>query len=235
VYPACAVLIPLVVGLPAAAERRARPVGSDDDEGASGDNGEKIQKMTQNGAEKKTENETKGKAEISARARVEPSPFRWRLEIPLSLSATGTSYGVGTHLDSLVGVRAGATYMRPIGLALGGDIGLVGAWENGGNGTVALGRLLGAIDARGTLGYELAGNRFAVTPHGFVGVLLGLGLGGAKVQDDVSLRPLATWGVRFGGGLTFRLWLVIAHLDLGVGVRDSSPEVLSTAALGLGW
>lgn len=143
-----------------------------------------------------------------------------------------------TTLAPWAGVRVGL--LRPLegsktGLALGGDLALVGGGlQAEGTPDVRTTRLFGALEARAlAVPLRVTSTFSAWSPYAFVGVLGGLGIRETLVFGEERRRQLSTWAARAGGGLELVSHHVLLRLELSGGLRDLRPDIWSTLAAGL--
>lgn len=168
-----------------------------------------------------------GAADVDASPRLTVS-----LEAPIAVSTVTGPTGVGTALSLWPGIRGTALYALDGPWFVGGDVGLAGSFESAGTADVSITRVLGAVEGRALFGAGFGGRFVRMLPYVYAGPFVGLGAGLVSVEGAGPSRPLASPGLRLGGGSMLRLGPAQVRLDLGVGLRELRPEITSSFSLG---
>jgi hypothetical protein len=155
------------------------------------------------------------------------------VEVLVEVAATPSVAGAGTDLDVAYGVRG----FWPLGGApvgfWGVDVAALAAFARDGGERIAVSESLLFLEPRLLWGATLPLGFAEWRLYLFGGPHVGGGVRTYFSDAEPQIRALARWGGRLGVGHGVRFgdgWL---RMELGGGIRDGRPEVLST--LGLGW
>lgn len=163
-----------------------------------------------------------------------PSPLRFTLDLPLVLTAQPPTNGVDSYVVGWLGPRGGLQLALGDLFVVGGDVSaLLGDYESSGTPQVSMTRIHSMLEARGLAGAHASSADVELLGFGWASVAGGFGLGLINAYEDGRARILGTAGMRVGVGALVRLFFATLRLELGGGVRDFKPEVVSSLALGL--
>lgn len=178
-------------------------------------------------------NPTAADVEAGAATDAPPSKRTCAWDVVLGHAALPAASGADTRMQTRLGIRIRNRQSDAKKWFWSREATVWGHGESQGTAAIAIKRGLVGLDARLVRGIGWGTRLFQVAPFSFVQLGASGGFSQLQVGSDARIRPLVALAASAGVGLEYRLGSVALRLELGLGVRNHQPELLS--GLSLGW